>query len=127
MGDHALAHSTAGTFEADRISSARIPGVAICSQRLEPTESSPWLYRVADRFFVDQVLRAPDVLSELVPALFSGARGDSVLAFLDDRARTAEQLEVAFRTPGWLRWWLGGWGGSHSIHGVVSSSVSTTQ
>lgn len=65
-----------------------------------------WLHRVADHLFVDQVEAAPSRLVELVPALFQGASGDSVLAFLDDRARSSEQIEVALKTPRWVRWWL---------------------
>jgi lycopene beta-cyclase len=64
------------------------------------------LYRVADHLFVDQVEAAPSLLLELVPALFKGASGDGVLAFLDDRARRSEQIEVALTTPRWVRWWL---------------------
>ena len=65
-----------------------------------------WLYRVADHLFVDQVQEAPSRLVELVHALFRGASGDSILAFLDDRARRSEQLEVALTTPRWVRWWM---------------------
>ena len=72
-----------------------------------PAAARPsWLYRVADHLFVDQVQEAPTRLVELVHALFRGASGDSILAFLDDRARRSEQLEVALTTPRWVRWWM---------------------
>lgn len=68
----------------------------------------PLLYRLADHFFLELLARAPAQLPRLMSALFSRARGDAVLAFLDDRARLGEKLAVALSMPGWLRWWL--WG-----------------
>lgn len=69
-------------------------------------ERVPFLCRLADRFFLDLLARVPERIPSFMGALFSRARGDAVLSFLDDRARLAERLSVALSMPGWLRWWL---------------------
>jgi lycopene beta-cyclase len=63
------------------------------------------LHRIADRFFVDLLIREPERLPELLEALFSEATGDAVLAFLDDQATSREQLTIARAMPDWLRWY----------------------
>jgi lycopene beta-cyclase len=65
------------------------------------------IYRLADRFFVDLLRRAPEQLPVLLQQLFQRASGDAVLAFLDDQATRCERLEVARAMPGWMRWWMG--------------------
>jgi lycopene beta-cyclase len=62
------------------------------------------LQRLADRFFVDLLRRTPERLPELLGALFRGASGDAVLAFLDDGATKREQMAVARAMPDWLEW-----------------------
>jgi lycopene beta-cyclase len=70
------------------------------------SESVPrGLHRVADRFFVDLLLREPGRLPELLEALFSEASGDAVLAFLDDQATSREQVMIALAMPDWLMWY----------------------
>jgi lycopene beta-cyclase len=66
------------------------------------------LHRIADRFFVDLLRREPGRLPELLETLFSEAKGDAVLAFLDDQATRREQLAIARAMPAWLRWYLRG-------------------
>lgn len=62
------------------------------------------MYRIADEFFLDTLSRRPHQLPALFSALFAGASGDAVLAFLDDRARPMERLAVARSMPAWFRW-----------------------
>lgn len=66
-----------------------------------------FLYRLADRYFLEALRRDPERLVVLLGALFSGPPGDAVLGFLDERARFREKLAVARAVPGWLRWWMG--------------------
>ncbi len=68
----------------------------------------PFLYRLADHFFLDLLARVPERIPQFMGTLFSRVAGDAVLSFLDDRARLRQKLAVAFSMPGWLRWWL--WG-----------------
>jgi lycopene beta-cyclase len=60
------------------------------------------LYAVADAFFLRHVASQPDELQRLLTDLFSQVDGDAVLAFLDERARPAEEWAIA----GALRRWL---------------------
>jgi lycopene beta-cyclase len=74
----------------------------------------PSLHDVADRFFLDLLRGDRARIPELLSALFSRVRGDAVLAFLDDRARWTEQLQIALAMPGWLPWALSS-GGPNQI------------
>lgn len=66
----------------------------------------PSLSTVADHFFADALASRPQMLPEILPALFRHAPGDAVLAFLDDRATLRQQATVARAMPQWLRWLL---------------------
>ena len=68
------------------------------------------LDRLADRFFLELLREEPEMIPELLGALFSRAPGDAVLAFLDEQAPLSERLAVARAMPRWLRWAMGsGW------------------
>ena len=79
------------------------------SSREQPRLTKPigGLHKVADHFFLHLLQHAPHRLPGLMESLFAGTSGDSVLAFLDDRATIREQIDVALSTPGWFQWLVG--------------------
>jgi lycopene beta-cyclase len=66
---------------------------------------SQGLYRLADRYFLHLLGHDRSQIPVLLAALFSGASGDAVLAFLDDRATPRELASVSLAVPGWMQWW----------------------
>lgn len=64
------------------------------------------LYPLADQFFAELLRSEPGRLEAALGALFGGASGDDVLAFLDERASLGGQLAIARAMPGWLKWTL---------------------
>ena len=71
------------------------PGFAPRGTRLE---------HLADRFFLDLLAREPARFASLMTALFSRARGDDALGFLDEVATLRGRLAVARAMPGWFKW-----------------------
>lgn len=61
------------------------------------------LYRAADRFFLSQLNRGPNQLPDFLLRLGGSVTGDAFLAFLDDRATVAEQIDICRAAPDWIR------------------------